>query len=85
MATKVFPLLSVVAWACVAALVRLESRWLYLVLALAVAVGLWVGRRQAVYLRVLLVLALVFPAWKKIGHWRGRVARVQGTSELDDA
>jgi hypothetical protein len=85
MASKVFPLLVVAAWACVAALVRLESRWLYLVLALAVAIGLWVGRRQAVYLRVLLVLALVYPAWKKIGHWRSRTARVQGTSEIDDA
>src|SRR5688500_1052490 len=72
--TPAFPFLFVLAWACCGALVRWEARWLYLLLGLAVIGALLVGRRQPAFLRVLLVLALVFPAWKKINHWRDRIA-----------
>jgi hypothetical protein len=49
-----------------------EARWLYLLLGLIVVVALWIARGQPALLRVLLLLALVFPTWKKVGHWRAR-------------
>src|SRR5256885_3558122 len=63
--TKVFPFLFVTAWLCVGALIKWDARWLYLLLGLTVIAGLWAGRPRALP-RVLLLLALVFPVWKKV-------------------
>jgi hypothetical protein len=52
----------------------MEARWLYLLLAAAVIAGLWLGRREPIVLRLLLLLALVFPALKKADRWRQRLA-----------
>src|SRR4030095_13368197 len=84
MLTKAFPLLFLLAWGCVAALVKWEARWLYLLLGLAVIVGLWAGRRQSVFLRVMLLLALVFPAWKKGDRWRHWFATRQNAAQIGD-
>ena len=63
--TKVFPFLFVTAWLCVGALIKWDARWLYLLLGLTVIAGLWAGRPRALP-RALLLLALVFPVWKKL-------------------
>src|SRR5438445_13175831 len=73
---KGFSFLFLTAWVCVGALVKWDTRWIYLLLGLTVIAGLWVGRRQPALFRLLLLLALVFPAWKKIDRWQNRaVAR----------
>ena len=83
MAKKAFPILFLIAWACVAALVKWDARWLYLLLGGAVLIGLFAGREERLPIRVLLLLALVFPAWKK-GElvWRHHGA---GRAEVTDA
>src|SRR5256884_2961134 len=63
--TKVFPFLLVTAWVCVGALIKWDARWLYLLLGLTVIAGLWAGRQRTLP-RLLLLLALVFPVWKKV-------------------
>jgi hypothetical protein len=78
--TKAFPVLFVVAWACVAAVVKWDARWLYLLLGLTVIAGLCLSRGQPLLLRALLLLALAFPAWKKIDRWRHRVASGQNAA-----
>lgn len=60
-----------------------DARWLYLLLGLTVIAALWVGRRQPALLRVLLLLALVFPAWKKVDRWRHRVAGRENAASND--
>ncbi|MBI4324294.1 MAG: VCBS repeat-containing protein [Chloroflexi bacterium] len=72
--TKAFPFLFVTAWVCVGALVKWDTRWLYLLLGLTVIAALWAGRRQPALLRVLLLLALVFPTWKEVDRRRHQVA-----------
>src|SRR4051812_17951535 len=84
--TKAFPVLFVMAWVCVAALLKWDARWLYLLLGLTVIAGLSVSRGQPVLLRVLLVLALAFPASRKVDRWRHRVAAGQnGAVIAEDA
>ncbi|MBI4657659.1 MAG: VCBS repeat-containing protein [Verrucomicrobia bacterium] len=51
-----------------------DTLLLYLLLGLVVGGGLWAGRRRALLLPVLLLLALVFPVWKKIERRSSRVA-----------
>src|SRR2546427_1804329 len=63
--TKVFLILILTGWVCVGALIKWDARWLYLLLGLTVIAGLWAGRPRALP-RVLLLLALVFPVWKKL-------------------
>ncbi|MEO8350220.1 MAG: CRTAC1 family protein [Chthoniobacteraceae bacterium] len=58
------------AWICAGALVKWDARWIYLLLGLTVIAALWVGRRQPVLLRLLLLLALAFPVWKKFDRLR---------------
>src|SRR4051794_24776658 len=57
------------AWLCVGALVKWDASWLYVLLGLTLCAALWVGRRQPALVRVLLLLALVFPAWKLVDQW----------------
>src|SRR6266540_3242764 len=63
-ARKGFSFLFLTAWVCAGALVKWDARWLYLLVGLTVIAGLWAGRRKPALLRALLLLALVFPAWK---------------------
>src|SRR4051812_2162662 len=74
------------AWVCAAALVKWDAPWLYVLLGVMVFAALWVGRRQPALLRVLLLLALGFPAWKIVDQWRTRAA-LQGNVAVsgDDA
>lgn len=73
-ARNAFIFLFVIAWVCCGALVKWEARWLYLLLGVAVIAALWIGRRQPVVLRLLVLLALVFPVWKKVELRRDRFA-----------
>jgi hypothetical protein len=59
---------------CAGALVKWDARWLYLLLGVTVTAALWMGRRQPVILRALLLLVLVVPAWKRVDQWRNRAA-----------
>jgi hypothetical protein len=59
---------------CAGALLILDTRWLYLLLSLTVITAAWAGRRQPALLRVVLWLALVFPAWKEVQRWRDQGA-----------
>src|SRR5438876_3091437 len=92
-AKKAFVLLFLTAWVCAGALVKWDARGIYLLLGLTVIAGLWVGRRQPALLRLLLLLALVFPIWKTIDRWPNRgvagenapVTRGNAPSTGDDA
>ena len=65
----VFLLLLVTAWVGVASLVKLDARWLYFAIGFTVLAALWAGRRQRVLFRALVLLALVYPAWKIVDRW----------------
>ncbi len=74
------------SWICAGVLVKWDARWIYLLLVLTVIAALWVGRRQPVILRVVLLLALVFPVWKKFDRLREMVGvRTNGELASDDA
>src|SRR5437868_3871242 len=62
----VFATLFFLAWLGCGVLAKWEAGWLYGLIGAAVAAGLWLGWRQPVWSRLFLVLALVFPAWKKV-------------------
>src|SRR6186997_3022489 len=79
---KAFPYLFLSAWACAAALVKWESPWLYGLAGASVVVALWVGRRQPMVLRGLLVLALAFPIWKRVDRRHGAVASVDDAAVI---
>src|SRR5437667_9810091 len=68
-AKKGFSFLFLTAWVCAGALVKWDARGIYLLLGITVIAGLWMGRRQPALLRLLLLLALVFPIWKTIDRW----------------
>ncbi len=71
--TRKFLFLFAAAWMFVGALVKWDTPWIYVLLGFTVVAALWVGRQhQPAILRVLLLLALVFPAWKIIDQWRTR-------------
>ena len=73
--TRKFLLLFGAAWVFAGALMKWDAPWLYVLLGFTVFAALWVGRQQQpAILRVLLLLALVFPAWKIVDHWRTRAA-----------
>ena len=55
-------------------MLKWDVRWLCLPLALTVLAGAWTGRRQPAFLRLLLWLALVLPAWQEIQRWGERGA-----------
>lgn len=77
--TTAFAFLFVTAWVCVGALLKWDVRWLYALACLTAIAALWVGRRQSALLRVLLLPALVLPAWKEVARWRdGGTSRVDG-------
>ncbi len=80
--TKAFPFLFVTAWACVGAFVKWDARWLHLLLGLVVIAALWVGRRKSALPRVLLLLALFFPAWKEVNRWRDRTAALDAAAVI---
>lgn len=61
------------AWLGCVALVKWDSRWVYVIVAGSVAGALWLGWRRPVWVRLLLILALVFPAWKKVWLYRDGV------------
>ena len=83
---ETFHFLLVTAWVCVGALAKWNARWLYLLLGLTVIAALWAGRRQPALLRALLLLALVFPAWKLVDRRPNRVeARENSAVSGDDA
>ena len=77
-----FLFLLVAAWLGVGVLAKLDARWLYFAIGLTVVAALWAGRRQRVLLRVLVLLALVYPAWKIVDRWSPKVA---SPGERDDA
>jgi hypothetical protein len=64
-----FLLLFVTAWACAGALVKWDATWLYLLVGFTTIAGLLAGRRQPAILRLVLLLALAFPLWKKFDQW----------------
>lgn len=69
-----FTLLFLLAWLCCGALMKWESRWLYVLLGVSVAGALGLGWRQPVWMRVALVMALVFPVWKGVRLYRDSIA-----------
>src|SRR3954463_1443117 len=73
--TRKFLFLFGAAWVFAGALLKWDAPWLYVLLVFTVLAALWVGRQQQpAILRVLLLLALVFPAWKIVNQWRTRAA-----------
>ena len=69
--------LLVAAWVGVGALAKLDTGWLYAAIVLTVAAALWAGRRQPVLVRALLLLALVYPAWKRAAGWSPRTSPLE--------
>lgn len=61
-----FRLLLATAWACVGLLAITGSPWSSVAVGLAVLAALWVGRHEPLLLRGLVVLAVVYPAWKLV-------------------
>jgi hypothetical protein len=59
-----FLLLAVAVWGGAIASAKVDANWLYVALGLTVAAALWVGRRQPLLWRGLVLLALAYPAWK---------------------
>src|SRR4051812_50181149 len=73
--TRKFLFLFGAAWVFAGALLKWDAPWLYVLLGVTLFAALWVGRQQQpAILRVLLLLALVFPAWKIFDQWRTRAA-----------
>ena len=81
---ETFHFLLVTAWVCVGALAKWNARWLYPLLGLTVIAALWAGRRQPALLRALLLLALVFPAWKLVDRRPNRVEARENSAVIGD-
>jgi hypothetical protein len=77
----VFMLLLITAWIGVGVLVKLDARWLYFVIGSIVVAALWVGRRQRVLLRVLVLLALVYPGWRLVDRWSPRTVNRESAAK----
>ncbi|MBM3878214.1 MAG: CRTAC1 family protein [Verrucomicrobia bacterium] len=71
------------AWVGVGAMLSVDALWLPVAVGFAVAGALWVGRRQPIFLRVLVLLALVYPAWRIVqpGPSRPRAASGEGAAQ----
>ena len=83
---RVFAFLFVTAWAFAGASLKWKAGWLYLLAGLTAIMAFWVGRRQPLLFRVLLLLGLVFPSWKAVDRWQDRVAvREHAAVTGDDA
>ena len=63
---KLCLVLTAVSWMCGGALLKLDSPWLYSLVAISVMSALWVGRRQGWLLRVSVLLALIIPFSKMV-------------------
>ncbi|MBL9166674.1 MAG: CRTAC1 family protein [Verrucomicrobiales bacterium] len=61
-----FYLLLFLSWACVAALFKWDAAWVPVSVVVFALVASWLGRRQPIVLRVLVLATLVFPIWKKL-------------------
>jgi hypothetical protein len=85
--TTTFVILLAMAWTAAAASWKWELRWLYPIVAVAVAAALWLGRRHALLLRLLVILALALPAWAEIHRLRqaNGIARMGKPLLKDDA
>ncbi len=62
-----FTFLLAAAWIGAGALVKHDALWLYFAIGLTTVAALWAGRREPALLRILALLAVVYPAWK-IAH-----------------
>src|SRR5437867_2084458 len=83
---KAFGFLFLIAWACAAALLKWNVRWLYVPICLAAIAALWVGRRQPLLLRVLLLPVLLLPIWKEVDRSRhGSAAHTDAAAAANDA